>query len=80
MSLTIEVLRSVADVSPARWEALRRDSYPFFRHDFLLGLETSGCTTAREGWEPAHLRLRDGERDLAILPAFRKTHSYGEYV
>lgn len=80
MSLTIEVLRSVADISPARWEALRRDSYPFFRHDFLLGLETSGCTTAREGWEPAHLRLRDGERDLAILPAFRKTHSYGEYV
>ncbi len=80
MSLTIEVLRSVADVPEERWEALRRDAYPFFRHDFLLGLETSKCTTAEEGWEPAHLRLRDGDRDLAILPAWRKSHSYGEYV
>ena len=80
MSLAIEVLRSAGDVSAQRWEALRRDDYPFLRHDFLLGLETSACTTAAAGWEPSHLLLRDGDRDLAILPAWRKSHSYGEYV
>jgi predicted N-acyltransferase len=80
MSLAIEVLGSVADVEAADWNRLRRDAYPFLRHDFLLGLERSECTTAATGWEPAHLRLRDGVDTLAILPAWRKSHSYGEYV
>jgi len=80
VSLAIDVLRSVGDVSAQRWEALRRDDYPFLRHDFLLGLETSDCTTAAAGWEPSHLLLHDAGRDLAILPAWRKSHSYGEYV
>ncbi|MFK7829952.1 MAG: GNAT family N-acetyltransferase [Congregibacter sp.] len=80
MSLAIEVLRSVSALSPDEWDALRRDDYPFLRHDFLLGLEQAECTTAAAGWEPSHLRLCDGERTLAILPAWLKTHSYGEYV
>lgn len=80
MSLRIDVLDSVGEVPALTWEALRRDDYPFFRHDFLLGLEESDCTTPAAGWAPSHLCLRDGERTLAILPAWRKSHSYGEYV
>ncbi|EED31946.1 hypothetical protein NOR53_3507 [gamma proteobacterium NOR5-3] len=80
MNLELEVLGSVADIPATQWEALRRDDYPFLRHDFLLGLEQADCTTAAAGWEPAHLRLKDKDRTLAILPAWLKTHSYGEYV
>lgn len=80
MNLELEVLGSVADIPAAEWEALRRDDYPFLRHDFLLGLEQAQCTTAAAGWEPAHLRLKDQQRTLAIVPAWLKTHSYGEYV
>ncbi|MEE4278888.1 MAG: GNAT family N-acetyltransferase [Halieaceae bacterium] len=80
MSLAIDVLGSVAEVEASAWDRLRRDAYPFLRHDFLLGLERSDCTTAAAGWEPSHLRLRDGGDTLAILPAWRKSHSYGEYV
>ncbi|MEE4109157.1 MAG: GNAT family N-acetyltransferase [Halieaceae bacterium] len=80
MSLRIDVLASVGEVPAETWEALRRDDYPFFRHDFLLGLEQSDCTTPAAGWSPSHLCLRDGDRTLAILPAWRKSHSYGEYV
>jgi predicted N-acyltransferase len=78
--LAIEVLDSAGKVSAADWNALRGNDYPFLRHDFILGLERSGCTTAASGWEPSHLRLREGSRTLAILPAYRKHHSYGEYV
>jgi predicted N-acyltransferase len=80
MSLALEVLASTAEVAEDEWEALRRDDYPFLRHDFLLGLERADCTTAAAGWQPSHLRLRDGGETLAILPAWQKSHSYGEYV
>lgn len=80
MSLSLEVLNSVSRLSPTEWDALRRDDYPFFRHDFLLGLEQADCTTPAAGWTPAHLRLKDQDRTLAILPAWLKSHSYGEYV
>lgn len=80
MSLSIEVLSSVADVPATEWNALCRTDYPFLRHGFLLGLEQADCTTPAAGWTPAHLRLKDEQRTLAILPSWLKSHSYGEYV
>jgi hypothetical protein len=63
-----------------KWEALRRDDYPFLRHDFLLGLEQADCTTGRRAGSRRTCCLHDGGRTLAILPAWLKSHSYGEYV
>jgi len=80
MSLRIDVLSSVGEIAAESWDSLRSDDYPFLRHDFLLGLEQSDCTTPAAGWAPSHLCLRDRDRTLAILPAWRKSHSYGEYV
>jgi predicted N-acyltransferase len=78
--LELQAFDSLASIPRAEWEALRRDDYPFLGHDFLLGLETSGCTTADNGWQPCHFRLSEGGRTLALLPAYLKSHSYGEYV
>jgi len=78
--LSLQVLDSAAALPEAEWERLRRDDYPFLRRDYLLGLEESDCTTAASGWAPAHLLLREGERPIALLPAYLKGHSYGEYV
>jgi predicted N-acyltransferase len=78
--VAIEVLGSIAGIDPRQWESLRGNDYPFLRHDFLLGLEESHCTSAATGWAPAHLRLHEGDRTLAVLPAYLKDHSYGEYV
>jgi predicted N-acyltransferase len=79
-SLTLDILDSAGAVPAADWERLRRDDYPFLRRDFLLGLEESGCTTDASGWKPAHLLLREQGTALALLPAYLKGHSYGEYV
>ncbi len=54
---------------------------PFLSHDFLLALEESGAATRKTGWLGQHLVL-DGPdgRPAAILPAYLKSHSMGEYV
>ncbi len=54
---------------------------PFLAHDFLWSLEESGAATRKTGWLGQHLVLNgpDG-RPAAILPAYLKSHSMGEYV
>jgi len=54
---------------------------PFLSHDFLWSLEESGTATRKTGWLGQHLVLdgRDG-KPAAILPAYLKSHSMGEYV
>lgn len=79
-SLELAALASLAQVSADEWNALARDDYPFLRHDFLLGLEQTGCTDAASGWQPCHLGLRSGNELVAAAPAYLKSHSYGEYV
>ncbi len=80
MNLSLELLGSAHDIPAPEWNRLRRSTYPFLRHDFIAGLEDARCTTAESGWTPMHLCLRDGDRAIAILPAWLKSHSYGEYV
>jgi predicted N-acyltransferase len=80
LELKAEFITSLRQVPAGEWDTLCDTSYPFLRHDFLLGMETSGCTTADSGWQPCHLILREGDRAVALLPLYLKSHSYGEYV
>lgn len=80
MELSAEFLTSLDQVPAANWNAIIGEDYPFLRHEFLYGLEQTGCTTAESGWQPCHLTLRDAEGLLAVLPLYLKSHSYGEYV
>jgi hypothetical protein len=76
------LLRSIAEVDAAEWNALVGSAaQPFLRHEFLLSLEESGATTAKSGWAPEHLIVRDAEERLVgALPLYRKGHSRGEFV
>ena len=61
--------------------ALDGTQCPFLRHEFLAALEHSGCARPATGWVPAHLVLEDTKGLLlAALPAYRKSHSWGEFV
>jgi predicted N-acyltransferase len=63
-------------------EKLQETSYnPFISHVFLSALERSRSATARTGWLPQHLVVQhgDGPPD-AVVPAYLKSHSQGEYV
>ncbi len=78
--MELELHRSIQDIPALEWDNWFGGDYPFLRHDFLLGLETTGCTGSDSGWVPCHLVLRDGAEAIAAAPAFLKEHSYGEYV
>ncbi len=53
---------------------------PFLRHGFLSALEDSGSVAPATGWAAEHLVLEHEGQVRALLPAYRKWHSYGEYV
>jgi len=75
------ILSQLAELTPATWDALVPGEQPFLRHAFLSSLEDSGSVSPRTGWTPAHRLLTDAAGQLqAALPAYVKTHSFGEYV
>jgi predicted N-acyltransferase len=74
-------LESIAHIDSRSWNALAGPGQPFLRHEFLLALEQSGCTTPRTGWAPQHLIIEDAQGvPAAAMPLFRKAHSRGEFV
>jgi predicted N-acyltransferase len=79
-TLQARTVASIDHIPAAQWNALVLDGNPFVRHEFLLALERTACVGAASGWLPNHLILEDGERLLAALPLYRKSHSWGEFV
>ncbi|HLH51006.1 MAG TPA: GNAT family N-acetyltransferase, partial [Roseiarcus sp.] len=91
--LNARVARAIAEVGAAEWdscanppglsepEASGERFNPFISHAFLDALERSGSVGGRSGWTPLHVLIEDeAGRLLACAPAYRKTHSRGEYV
>jgi predicted N-acyltransferase len=67
--------------SAAEWDACAGSGNPFVAHGFLSALEDSGSAIARTGWQPVPIAI-DGPdgAPMALLPAYAKSHSQGEYV
>jgi len=80
VTVTAEFLTSLDQIDRSVWNGITGLDYPFLRHEFLHGLETTGCTNADSGWQPCHLILRDDTGVLGVMPLYLKSHSYGEYV
>lgn len=79
-SLHVEWLPQIDAIGASAWNALLPNDYPFAQHAFLAALEHSGAAASDSGWLPQHLLLRRGDKLVAALPLYLKTHSYGEYV
>jgi uncharacterized protein len=83
-SYQVRFIHSITEVDALRWNALVGSAYPFLQHEFLLALETSGCTSAKTGWQVLHALVEDTEAEskglLACMPLYAKTNSMGEYV
>jgi predicted N-acyltransferase len=78
--LAVEFLPSLGDIPAPEWDQICGTDYPFLQHWFLWGLERTGCTDAKSGWQPCHAVLRRGSQAIAVMPLYLKSHSYGEYV
>jgi uncharacterized protein len=73
--------RGVASFEAADWDRCAGRGDPFLSHAFLSALEESGSATPRTGWQSVPIAI-DGEdgRPAALMPAYLKSHSQGEYV
>ena len=89
--ITLRAVGSITDVDAAAWDALDHGPSPFLRHGFLRALEDSGSidtgkpkgfslTRRRSGWLGIYLLAEGGGRLVGAVPAFIKSHSYGEYI
>ncbi|UTW07188.1 GNAT family N-acetyltransferase [Pseudomonas benzenivorans] len=79
--MPISTLSALSELDASSWDALRIDQQPFLCHAFLSALEDSGSVGGRSGWQAAHRVLQDSQgRVLTAMPAYVKSHSYGEYV
>ncbi len=75
------IAEGVASFAAADWDACAGTDDPFLSHAFLSALEDSGSAAAATGWRPLPVAIEgtDG-RPAALLPAYLKSHSLGEYV
>ncbi len=80
-SVTARITNGVTSVPAAQWDACAGTANPFVSHAFLSALERSGSATAETGWQPLPIVI-DGPcgTPAAIVPAYAKSHSQGEYV
>ncbi len=89
-SIALHVHRHVREIPAKAWDGLEKGGNPFLERAFFLALEDSGALGPQAGWVPHLIALYDGggaqaacppsERLLALVPAFLKSHSWGEYV
>ena len=79
--VTAHIRDGVAAFDAGDWDACAGADNPFTTHAFLSALEESGSATVRTGWQPVPIAI-DGPdgRPAAVMPAYAKSHSQGEYV
>lgn len=75
----IILAKTLADVPADQWNALAGD-HPTARHEYLNGLEITGCVGPGTGWYPHHLLLYRNGALAGAMPLYLKSHSRGEFV
>jgi len=83
-TMNVQIVDSLDRIPAEDWNALVGSQNPFLRHEFLSGLERTGCVRPETGWLPQHLVIHDSThktgRLLGAVPMYLKNHSFGEYV
>lgn len=78
--MNVRILESLEQVSAAQWNTLSDGSFPFVRHEFLLGLEKHNAVGELYGWYPQYLVIEEQGQMVAAAPMYIKDNSYGEFV
>ena len=89
-NLSVRAVGAVKDLDPRAWDALDHGPSPFLKYGFLAALEETGSIDAMgpraifpkrtSGWTSVYLLAEQGGRLVGAVPAFLKSHSYGEYI
>ena len=75
-----EFVTSIEQIGADMWQQFAQDLSPFCQYAFLSALEQSASVGGNTGWQPQHLVVYKNKVPVALLPLYKKNHSYGEYV
>lgn len=79
--IVARISHGVAEFDAREWDRCAGGENPFLSHPFLTALEDSESVGGRTGWQPVPVAIDGpGGRPDAVLPAYVKSHSQGEYV
>jgi len=74
-------IEGMAQVDPAKWDALAMDlPTPFLEWGWLHLLESSGSACVATGWTPRHLTVWSGADLVAAAPFYIKSRGTGEFL
>ena len=76
-----ELVSNLAEVNRNEWDSLNMSNHPFTSYDFLNSLEISESVSAKTGWKPQHIIIKNNKGNIiGASPNYLKMHSYGEYI
>ena len=79
--LVARIGQGVSSFAAQDWDRCAGSVNPFLSHAFLSALEESGSAAARTGWQPLPIAIDGADgKPAAVMPAYAKSHSQGEYV
>ncbi|HEX4738540.1 MAG TPA: GNAT family N-acetyltransferase [Allosphingosinicella sp.] len=78
--IVARIAPGIASFAAEDWDRCAGTGNPFLAHAFLSALEESGSATGRTGWQPVPVAIDEDGRPAAVMPAYLKSHSQGEYV
>ena len=79
MPLTVRLADSITIIEDA-WRSATPACEPFLAFEFLEALERTGCVGEEKGWASCHMVVEEDGAVLALVPAFLKGHSEGEFI
>lgn len=79
-SMDVSILKSVAGLDAAAWDALTGPHFPFADFSHLAAMERHQCVGPRAGWLPFVAIAKDAHRLVGALPFYLKNNSYGEFI
>lgn len=80
MSLSLRTFNSISNIPHTTWDAAFAHGGPCLRHAFLSCLENSHSVGGDSGWQPQHIAWYKKGDLVALMPGYKKYHSYGEYI
>jgi len=78
--MNVRFIDSIHHISKQDWESVAGKTHPFIRYEFLSAMEKCGDVSVATGWTPHHALVYEKDRLIAVMPAYVKHHSYGEFV
>ncbi|XDD44905.1 GNAT family N-acetyltransferase [Leptospira sp. WS39.C2] len=77
--IKIEISHSFSEFLKEDWNRLVPSDSLFQEHEFLIGLEETGCI-GKSDWLPVIVYAKQGEKLIGVLPSYLRQDSYGEYI